>query len=88
MLEIPVLIEELGKNDALTWYCRYFYQKDNFFEAFKLLINSGINIQSVDKKGNNALLFLFQHFKNENLIEIIKLLIENGIDVNCKSISG
>jgi ankyrin repeat protein len=85
MLEIPVLIEEIGKNDVLTWYCRYFYQKKNFFEAFKLLINSGINIQSVDKEGNNALQILAQHYENENLTEIIRLLIEKGIDVNSKN---
>ena len=55
--------------------------KANNTKDIKILINNGIDINSVDDKNNNALMYAAA-FKR---IEIVEILIKAGADVNMKN---
>ncbi|XP_046631368.1 uncharacterized protein LOC124311080 [Daphnia pulicaria] len=88
ILEIPTLIDELGKKTIIPWYCRFNHQEKNVIQTLQLLIANGGDVNSVDENGNNALQIMCNFYKLENLIELIQLLIENGIKVNCENRYG
>ena len=60
----------------------------------KFFIRKGIDIQSKDNKGNNALHLLIDRPKikiseaNDSRLECIRLLVKSGIDVNYKKTDG
>jgi ankyrin repeat protein len=64
------------------------YQNENLIDITRFLIEKGIDINSKNEYGNNALIMLCIWYKNENVIDVIRLLIENGIDINCKIYNG
>ena len=58
---------------------------DNFFEAMKLCVEKGADVNKSDKHGKTAL-----HYALENMMtkEAVKYLIEHGADVNKKDADG
>ncbi len=43
-----------------------------------------VDVNTKDKKGQNALHLFSANYKNDNLIEIVELLVKKGVDVNAK----
>ena len=54
---------------------------EKLIDAIKLLIQSGIEVNWKDNRGNNALHYLCYFNSSEKLIDEIKLLIQSGIDI-------
>ena len=70
--------------NALFYLCRL-YQKNNFVDIVRLLIDHGIDVTWKNQLGQNALLILCLHYSIENLLDLIRLLIDHGIDVDFRN---
>lgn len=57
-------------------------------QKVRLILKNGCRINSINNKGENALMLLLQNKMREDCSEIAKLLINSGINVNAKSING
>ncbi len=68
------------------------FDKDTYssVEEIEILIQEGMDINSVDEKELTPLLHLADPKRNEseNLFEIFCILIQNGADINCKNKEG
>jgi ankyrin repeat protein len=68
------------------------FDKDTYpsVEEIEILIQEGMDINSVDEKELTSLLHLAGPKRNdsENLFEIFRILIQNGADINCKNKDG
>ncbi|KZS11442.1 Uncharacterized protein APZ42_024210 [Daphnia magna] len=52
------------------------------------LIKRGIDVNTIDRNGCNALHILCENNSNENLMSVTKLLIKHEIDINAKNACG
>lgn len=58
------------------------------YEAAKILIEHGANLESRDRFGNSPLLRAVFHYKQAKDDRLIKLLLDAGADIHCQNNSG
>lgn len=74
-----------GDTEDAALHCAAFW---NRLEAAKLLINSGANVNALNKRKSTPLHETIRMNKYKKNIELIKLLIKNGAAVDLKDIEG
>ena len=57
-------------------------------DVIHLLIEKGINVNHVDKNGNNVLAHLVSNYSESDLVQIMKALIDKRVDVKHKNLRG
>ena len=70
--------------NALPMVCRHF-PGNCLFDIVRLLLDRGIEINSVDHNRINALIAVCANYKHSNLIDIVRLLLGKKINVNAVS---
>lgn len=69
-----------GKNAAIIATCKYNYETPDTVEVFKLVLDSGADVNMKDKKGNTPLDYtiMTQNTTNRRIMDPIRLLVKKG----------